>query len=93
MTFYKINSDLKIKKSENFLKKPKKPNLDLANFLNIGYYLLVPLLLGVFLGVLIDRSLKTKYWVVIMIFLGFAASIYNLYSLTKKSENNKYGRN
>ena len=89
MSFYKIGSDLKLKESENFLKKPKKSNLDLANFLNIGYYLIAPLLIGVFLGVLIDRSLKTKYWVIVFILFGFIASIYNLYSLTKKAVTKK----
>lgn len=89
MTFYKIGSDLDIKKTKNLLKKEQKPNLDLANFLNIGYYLVVPLLLGAFLGVVIDRSLKTNYWTVVLILLGFVASIYNLYNLTKRAVDKK----
>ena len=89
MTFYKIGSDLDIKKTKNLLKKEQKPNLDLANFLNIGYYLFVPLLLGAFLVVVIDRSLKTNYWTVVLILLGFVASIYNLYNLTKRAVDKK----
>lgn len=85
MNYYRIGTDFKIKKSEKFTKTTKKPNFQLANYLNIGYYLITPLVLGVFLGVVIDRSLKTKHWTLILIFFGFAASIYNLYRLTKKA--------
>ena len=87
--YYQIGADFKIKKSEKIVKTNKKSHFQLANYLNIGYYLVTPLVIGVFLGVAIDRSLKTKYWTLILILFGFAASIYNLYSLTKKATNDK----
>ena len=87
--YYQIGADFKLKKGEKIVKTRKKSNFQLANYLNIGYYLVTPLVLGVFLGVAIDRSLKTKFWTLALILFGFAASIYNLYRLTKKAIDDK----
>jgi F0F1-type ATP synthase assembly protein I len=89
MTYYQITADFSLKKREKNIKTKKQSYFQLANFLNIGYYLVAPLLIGVFLGALIDRSLKTKYGTIIFILLGFLASLYNLFSLTKKATSKK----
>ncbi|OGK17678.1 hypothetical protein A3D80_04505 [Candidatus Roizmanbacteria bacterium RIFCSPHIGHO2_02_FULL_40_13b] len=63
----------------------KKTNLLLAKSLNIGYYLLTPLLVGVFLGLFLDNTFKTKgVFVIILIILGTVSTFYNLYKLTKE---------
>ncbi|MGB4966196.1 MAG: AtpZ/AtpI family protein [Microgenomates group bacterium] len=61
-------------------------NLTLAKSLNIGYYMLTPLLGGVFLGLLLDKYFKTKgIFVILFIVLGTISSFYNLYKLVKES--------
>lgn len=61
-------------------------NLVLAKSLNIGYYLLTPLLVGVFLGLALDKVFQTHgVFVVILILLGTISSFYNLYKLTKEA--------
>lgn len=61
-------------------------NLLLAKSLNVGYYVITPLLGGVFLGLLLDRYFGTRgVFVIIMILLGTISSFYNLYKLVKES--------
>lgn len=73
------NLSLKIKTSEKekVNKKNSKRYLLLAKYANIGYYLLTPLLIGVFLGLYLNK-------VVIGILLGFVATIYNLFHIIKE---------
>ncbi len=64
----------------------KNSNLALAKSLNIGYYLLTPLLAGVFLGLALDSWFNTKgVFVIILILLGTVGSFYNLYKLTQEA--------
>jgi len=53
-------------------------------YLNIGYYLVTPIVAGVFLGLGLDYWLKTKpFFVVFFLFLGTLGSFYNLFKLLK----------
>jgi ATP synthase protein I len=53
--------------------------MKLAEYANVGYYLLIPILLGVFGGVYLDSVFKTKPILTILgILFGFISSIYNL---------------
>lgn len=61
--------------------EPRKKSVDLG-YLNIGYYLVTPIVAGVFLGLGIDYWLKTKpFFVVLFLFLGTLGSFYNLFKL------------
>lgn len=74
----------KIKKER--LRKKNTLQTEQFNFryLNIGYYILTPILLGVFLGLGLDYWLNTKpLFISIFIFLGTVASFYNLIKLLK----------
>lgn len=56
----------------------------LVNISNIGYYIITPLLVGVFLGIVIDRWLRLKnIFTLSFIFLGMVAAFYNLYKIYK----------
>lgn len=56
---------------------------------NLGYYLLTPLLMGVFLGLTIDNYFHTKpVFTLGLIFLGMFASFYNLYKIFKNNAKN-----
>lgn len=59
-------------------------NFLLAKYIGIGYYLGVPLLIGVFLGLVVDHFLKTKpLFIIIFIIIGTIGTFYNLFKITK----------
>ncbi|OGK57278.1 hypothetical protein A3J15_02185 [Candidatus Roizmanbacteria bacterium RIFCSPLOWO2_02_FULL_38_10] len=65
-------------------KNVKNDNLLIANSLNIGYYLVSPILIGVFFGLFIDSKINTKpTFTLIFIVLGLIASFYNLRKIYK----------
>ena len=65
----------KIIKSDNFL---------LAKNLNLGYYLVTPMIFGVFLGLFFDNLLKTgKIFFIIFFSIGIIGTFYNLYKIYK----------
>ncbi len=80
---YSIGHDLKIKEHDDFqTKKTLKRNEEfmLAKSINIGYYLITPLLLGVFFGYWLDKILNTKPLFLLTLFgLGIVGSFYNLW--------------
>ena len=68
-------------------KKTKKINKNLLsiNSLNIGAYLITPILLGVFIGYNLDIYLNSKpIFILLFILLGTYSSFYNLFKLTKE---------
>lgn len=81
-----FDRNLNLKVTEAPKKRPalKKSKMDLANSMNIGYYLLTPLLIGVFFGLYLDGRLGTNYLVVIGILIGSIGSFYNLIKLLKQ---------
>lgn len=86
--FYKIDrSGTLLKVNEREHKKEKKATkpVDLGT-LNVGYYLIIPILIGIFLGLVLDEKFKTRHMFTgILIFAGGIASFYNLWKLVKKS--------
>ncbi len=66
-------------------KERRKNNLLLAKYMNAGYYVLVPLLLGIFFGLFVDRKLETKpKFTIIFLFFGVIATFYNLGKLVRE---------
>ncbi|MBI4226164.1 AtpZ/AtpI family protein [Candidatus Roizmanbacteria bacterium] len=68
-----------------------KPRLDYHkkfidfSYLNIGYYLLTPIIGGVFLGLGLDYWLGVKpVFFFVFLFLGTLASFYNIFKLLKE---------
>lgn len=56
-----------------------------AEYFNLGFYLVIPLLVGVFGGILLDNWFQTKpIFTITLILFGSTASFYNLIRLTKK---------
>ncbi len=85
----KINSAFVIEPLEQ--KKPhKKVNpASLTDSLNIGMYLVAPLLCGVLLGILLDNKFGTKpVFVLIGIFFGVLGSFFNLIKVVKSISDN-----
>lgn len=84
-TFGKDFTTKQVKKQELEKKVSKENNFSVAKSINIGYYLITPLILGVFFGLLIDSLLKTKpAFTLILLSFGLIGTLYNLGKLTKE---------
>jgi len=85
-----------IVKSEKKVIRDK--NFNLAKYLNLSYYLVIPIIAGVFLGLFLDNLLKTKKLFFIIFFsLGIVGTFYNLFKIytdERKDRNlNQYAGN
>lgn len=86
---YRITDQFKLKEKNSgkaFLKGQTKSGETklIAEYLNVGFYLIVPLVLGIFLGLYLDGLFQTKpFFVLTAIFLGSLAVFYNLWKLVK----------
>lgn len=80
-----VDRDGKIQSSAVSQKKESnKEDFNSLQYLNLGIYLVLPLLLGVFFGTLVDSWLHTKpFFIILFIILGAISSFYNLIRLTK----------
>lgn len=74
---YKISKEGVIVKHEKEAKILSTEKIDVST-INIGYYLITPLLIGVFLGYLIGHEL-------IGIIVGLVGTIYNLIKIVKSN--------
>lgn len=87
-TFYKIGKDLKLKKVDQDLPIKSKESLNkivVAKSLNIGYYLITPILVGAFFGYWLDKVFATKpVFFLIPFSLGVIGSFYNLWKIVKE---------
>lgn len=69
-------------KKVNFTKKTRKSSFDVGNYLNLGYYIITPLLLGLSIGILLDKWLKTEpVFILAGIVFGTISTFYNLIKL------------
>ncbi len=90
MNSFKINKNLDLDYHKGVGEKKTESNRRKHNPFNyikfdIGIYLLIPLLIGVFIGYNLDLRLKTKpLFTIIFLSLGTVSSFYNLWKLTKK---------
>lgn len=88
--YFELGKDLKLKssveKQKNTDSNMQNESFALAKYTSLGYYLLTPLLGGVFLGLLIDKYFNySPCGVIGGIILGSIATFYNLYTITKES--------
>lgn len=83
-----IDKNFNIRETKSIDKSGKtdkiKKNKTYPLYLNLGFYLLTPILLGVFLGYNLDKRLGTKnFFILLGIFVGALGTFYNLYRLLK----------
>jgi len=88
--YYFLDKNFDIKKEPKKKIRKNKPskfsnkeNILLAKYTNIGYYLITPLIIGVFLGLYLDNKFRINYLVIIGIIIGGISAIYNLFRLLK----------
>lgn len=85
MVYYGFDKDFNLKiKKKPVVKEKKQRNLPLVNYQDIGYYIIAPLIAGVFLGLSLDKLFKTES-VFFLIFLGLGtiSAFYNMYKIYK----------
>ena len=82
--FFDKNLDLKKTAPKEKKVFKEKNNILLANYANIGYYLVTPLVVGVFLGLYLAGSTGEKLWMIAGIVLGSLGTFYNLFKLIKQ---------
>lgn len=85
---FTIGADFELEETE----KPKKDvesvysNFLIAKYLSVGYYVLVPLLLGVFVGLALDKWLHTKpTFTILGIIAGVVSAFYHLWKIAKNN--------
>jgi len=84
--YSRMNEDGDIEKV--LTEKPRKSERDLnipPEYFNLGFYLVVPLILSVIIGIYLDRKFDTSgTFTLIGIGFGTISLFYNLYKLYKK---------
>ena len=85
--YFEIDKRGNLKKTSRNLKKKSKEKKDFFSEyinINIGYNLVIPILIGVIIGLTIDNKFHSKpVFTVLFIFLGTVLSFYNLFKLIK----------
>lgn len=81
-----MNEDGDIEKISTEKQRKSERNLNIPpEYLNLGLYLVVPLLLSVIIGIYLDHKFGTKsIFTLIGISFGTISIFYNLYKLYKK---------
>ena len=85
---YTVGRGFEIKEKTNVGKEGKKVNSNflIAKYIGIGYYVGAPLIIGVFLGLVVDGFFKTKpLFIIIFIIIGTIGTFYNLFKSTKNN--------
>ena len=85
--FFEIDKHGNLKKtSQNLKKKQEIKKSFFSDYINInvGYSLVIPILIGVIIGLTLDSRFHSKpVFTVFFIFLGTVSSFYNLFRLIK----------
>lgn len=80
-----IDREGRIHKNQVHKKRKPEENLSYLKYANIGFYLVTPLVAGVFLGLWLDSKFNSKPVLTIsFIVLGAIGTFYNLIKLTKE---------
>ncbi len=86
-TYFSFDKNLNLKPSKalaNPKKTKKANNFLLAKYFNIGYYLITPLIIGVFLGFFLRSLTRIEGFIIGGIVFGALGTFYNLFKLTKE---------
>lgn len=79
--YYTFDKNLNLKESNISYPmnvKKKVNNYLIAKYINIGYYLIIPLIFGIFGGFFLDKILKKKIFFIICFSFGVIGIFYNL---------------
>jgi F0F1-type ATP synthase assembly protein I len=65
--------------------KRQNDNNTVAKFLNLGYYIVTPIVLGVVVGLIVDRTMNSSVFIKVFLFVGIAGTFYNLIKIVKET--------
>jgi len=83
--YFKIDKSFDLKEVSKIEKKPVFLKNPLEKYFDIGYYLLIPIIIFLLIGIYFDKFFKTKpFGIIFFLFFGVFSSFYNLYRLTKE---------
>ncbi len=83
---YVISQGFKIKKKKikEKIEKKEKDELIALEYSNIGWYIIIPILFFLAIGLILERYLRIgRVGVVLFTFLGVIASFYNIFRILK----------
>lgn len=84
--FTAVDSEGNVIKNEVKAKVKKNYNIP-TEYLNLGMYFLVPILVGLFIGQWLDKRFDRKgFFTILLMSIGVIASFYNLIKLYKQDE-------
>ncbi len=77
---------IELSSSPPFKENKKKESIEEElSYLNVGIFILVPILVGLGVGYYLDNLFKTKpLFIILLLLLGIVSSFYNLWRLIKK---------
>ena len=85
--YFEIDKHGNLKKTNQDLKEKRETKKDFFSEyinINVGYSLVIPILIGVIIGLTLDNKFHSKpVFTVFFIFLGAVSSFYNLFRLIK----------
>ena len=86
--YTKVNSAGEVEEHDLPFKKKGRKGLKLPKqYLDLGLYLAMPLLMGVFVGQLLDRKFNTKaIFTISLLIFGTITVFYNLYKLYREDD-------
>jgi F0F1-type ATP synthase assembly protein I len=95
ITYTIINNKGEVETVEKPVKEKKKGILSIPpHYFNLGFYLLVPLLGGIFIGQWLDKKFDTgALFTISLIIFGTIATFYNLIKLLHEDNTRNSGRN
>lgn len=79
-----IGRDGRLSQSSIKRKKTKTDDRSSISYLNIGFYLITPILVGVFLGSVVDSYFHTRpIFIILFLIVGTIMCFYNLFKVTQ----------
>ncbi len=87
---YKVDKAMDLESTKGKMLKQKKEELSkylIAKSINMGYYLITPLLIGLFIGYWLDKVFNTKpFFLLLLLSVGVISSFYILWKIVKELE-------
>jgi len=81
----KINSSFVIESFIQKIKVRREEKIRLIDYIDLGFYFVVPLLVGLGLGIVIDSKFGTKpVFILLGLAFGFFGSFFNLYKIVQQ---------
>jgi len=84
-----IDEDGKVKTIEKSLSDKKKNMWEGLEYTSIGYYLVVPLVVSIAVGLALDKVFNKHFFILIGILFGTVSCFYNLWKFVKEIENKR----